>query len=128
MFNRLHCLRFNPVVCCNGVGPIFVHGVSGGGLMALHLLADDPMRWAGLSLWVPLTDLARWHDEDKAADGRYYRDVEACCGGPPGPDTAAGTARSASPTSAHTSSPTKRRTFDRTSKTTSLPVLVDWVI
>ena len=57
--------------------------------MALHLLADDPMRWAGLSLWVPLTDLARWHDEDKAADGRYYRDVEACCGGPPGPDTAA---------------------------------------
>ena len=56
--------------------------------MGLHLLIDDPTRWAALSLWVPITDLARWHGEDEAADdGRYWRDVEACCGGPPGPDT-----------------------------------------
>lgn len=71
-----------------GLGPVFIHGVSGGGHMGLHLLIDNPTRWAALSLWVPITDLARWHDEDEAADdGRYWRDVEACCGGPPGPGT-----------------------------------------
>lgn len=69
------------------VGPVLVHGVSGGGHMALVLAARAPRRWAGVSAWVPISDLARWHAETLAAGQPYWRDLEAVCGGPPpGPE------------------------------------------
>lgn len=71
------------------VGPVYVHGVSGGGHMALVLAGHAPRRWAGVSAWVPITDLERWYGESKAAGNRYWSDLEAVCGGPPNPVTGA---------------------------------------
>jgi len=65
------------------VGPVYVHGVSGGGHMALVLAARAPRRWAGVSAWVPISDLERWHGETKAAGHPYWQDLEAVFGGPP---------------------------------------------
>ena len=48
-----------------------------------------PKLWAGVSAWVPISDLAAWHAECKKASRGYYRNVEAVCGGPPGPTTEA---------------------------------------
>ncbi len=69
------------------VDSVYVHGVSGGGHMALLLAAHSPRRWAGVSSWVPITDLKRWHRESRAAGNDYWRDLEAVCGGPPNPAT-----------------------------------------
>ncbi|MDA1264875.1 MAG: prolyl oligopeptidase family serine peptidase [Planctomycetota bacterium] len=70
------------------VGPIFVHGASGGGHMGLILAGRHPERWAGVSSWVPISDLARWHRESSAASQKYWRDLEGSCGGPPGASAA----------------------------------------
>jgi dipeptidyl aminopeptidase/acylaminoacyl peptidase len=61
---------------------IFLLGGSGGGHMALMIAANAPLRWRGVSAWVPITDLAAWHGEN--AD--YAPHVAACMGGVPGAD------------------------------------------
>lgn len=63
---------------------IYLVGVSGGGFDALLMAGHAPRMWAGVSAWVPITDLRAWYAETKAADRRYWRDIEASCGGPPG--------------------------------------------
>jgi len=68
---------------------IYVAGASGGGHMALAMAHRAPKLWAGVSAWVPISDLAAWHAECKKARRGYYRNVEAVCGGPPGPTTEA---------------------------------------
>jgi dipeptidyl aminopeptidase/acylaminoacyl peptidase len=61
---------------------IFLLGGSGGGHMALMVAGNAPLRWRGVSAWVPITDLAAWHGEN--AD--YAPHVAACVGGKPGSD------------------------------------------
>ena len=68
---------------------IYLVGVSGGGHMALVMAHRAPKLWAGVSAWAGISDLAAWHRECKEAKRHYYRDVEACCFGPPGPATEA---------------------------------------
>lgn len=64
---------------------VYAIGVSGGGMMTLLAAARMPEVWAGASAWVPVTDLAAWHAETRAAGrDKYARDVEQVCGGPPG--------------------------------------------
>lgn len=63
---------------------IYIAGGSGGGHMTLVMAAHAPERWAGASAWGPITDVAAWHAETKAAGAKYYRDIEASCGGAPG--------------------------------------------
>lgn len=67
---------------------IYLVGTSGGGHMALVMAGRAPQVWAGVSAWVPISDLAAWHRQ-RSADGgkrggRYAKNVEAVCGGPPG--------------------------------------------
>jgi dipeptidyl aminopeptidase/acylaminoacyl peptidase len=59
---------------------LFLLGGSGGGHMALMLAAQNPEFWAGVSSWVPITDLTAWHAENPD----YSDHIEACCGGAPG--------------------------------------------
>jgi len=59
---------------------IFLLGGSGGGHMALMVAGDDPLRWRGVSAWVPITDLAAWHGENVD----YAPHLAACMGGKPG--------------------------------------------
>lgn len=63
---------------------IYLAGCSGGGHMALVMAAHAPERWAAVSAWCPITDLAAWHVECIAANLAYAQDLEAVCGGAPG--------------------------------------------
>ena len=68
---------------------IYLLGNSGGGHMALVMAARAPKVWAGVSAWVPISDLAAWHAESVARTNNYAKMLEQSCGGPPGPATEA---------------------------------------
>ena len=68
---------------------IYLMGVSGGGHLALLLAGRTPEVWAGISAWVPITDLNAWYHESKAAGRRYADDIVKSCGGVPAPGSAA---------------------------------------
>jgi len=68
---------------------IYVIGASGGGHMTLMMAAAAPKLWAAASAWVPVTDLFTKHAHSKAAENRYWKMIEACCGGAPGTSEAA---------------------------------------
>jgi pimeloyl-ACP methyl ester carboxylesterase len=68
---------------------IYLVGGSGGGHMSLVMAARAPDLWAGVSAWVPITDLAAWHTESKARKNNYAKMLEQSCGGAPGPATEA---------------------------------------
>lgn len=78
---------------------IYLVGASGGGYMALLMSHRAPQLWAGVSSWVPITDLARWHRQSKEASPprKYYRDLEAVFGGPPDTDERRAAYRERSP-------------------------------
>ena len=63
---------------------IYLYGASGGGHMALMMACAAPKLWAGVSAWVPVTDLARWFAHSDSVGARYAKDIVACCGGKPG--------------------------------------------
>lgn len=67
---------------------IYLVGGSGGGHMSLMMAAKAPQLWAGVSAWVPITDLAAWHAESTARKSKYAKDLERVCGGPPGTSAA----------------------------------------
>lgn len=58
---------------------VYLVGTSGGGYTALLMAGHHPDLWAGVSVWVPISDLTAWH-----AQGRYVGDMENSCGGAPG--------------------------------------------
>ncbi|MGB0578429.1 MAG: alpha/beta hydrolase family protein [Limisphaerales bacterium] len=64
---------------------IYLTGTSGGGHMSLLMAGRAPKIWAGVSSWVPISDVAQWH-RDTTAAGRtkYASDLVKCCGGKPG--------------------------------------------
>jgi dipeptidyl aminopeptidase/acylaminoacyl peptidase len=59
-------------------------GGSGGGHLALQLAGTAPERFAAVSAWVPITNLALWHGENP----NYTKHIAACCGGAPGASAA----------------------------------------
>jgi len=58
---------------------IYLIGTSGGGYTALVMAGHHPDLWAGVSAWVPISDLAAWH-----AQGKHVEALEQSCGGAPG--------------------------------------------
>jgi acetyl esterase/lipase len=68
---------------------IYLVGGSGGGHMSLVMAARTPDLWAGVSAWVPISDLAAWHAESSVRKNNYAQMIEQCCGGKPGPATEA---------------------------------------
>lgn len=68
---------------------IYLIGGSGGGHMSLVMAARAPDLWAGVSAWVPISDLTAWHAESSARKNNYAKMIEQCCGGKPGPATEA---------------------------------------
>lgn len=63
---------------------IYLVGTSGGGHAALMMAGRHPEIWAGVSAWVPISDLAAWYRECKTANLGYAEDIVASCGGRPG--------------------------------------------
>jgi len=64
---------------------IYLIGASGGGHMALLMAARHPEIWAGVSSWVPISDVAAWHTEHlkNGAPDNYAKNIESALGGPP---------------------------------------------
>ena len=62
----------------------FLAGASGGGHMALLVSSYSPSTWTAVSVWIPISDLARWYGELSARKMVYKSDLEKVCGGPPG--------------------------------------------
>lgn len=64
---------------------IYLVGTSGGGHMSLLMAGRAPHLWAGVSAWVPISDVAAWHRQTTEAGRKNYADnCEKACGGPPG--------------------------------------------
>ncbi|MEX0792733.1 MAG: prolyl oligopeptidase family serine peptidase [Pirellulaceae bacterium] len=63
---------------------VYLMGASGGGHASLLMAGRRPDLWAGVSAWVPISDLTAWHAECLAAGRKYHRDIVASCGGLPG--------------------------------------------
>lgn len=63
---------------------IYLAGASGGGHMSLMMAGRAPKLWAGVSAWVPISDLAAWQRECQAAKRHYAGEVVKVCGGEPG--------------------------------------------
>ena len=68
---------------------IYLIGGSGGGHMSLVMATRAPELWAGVSAWVPISDLLAWHAESSARKNNYAKMLEQSCGGAPGPATEA---------------------------------------
>jgi len=58
-------------------------GASGGGYAALLMAGRAPEIWAGVSAWVPISNLAKWHMETTARKLRYAGEIEKSIGGKP---------------------------------------------
>ena len=63
---------------------IYLAGGSGGGHASLLMAGRAPEVWAGVSAWVPITDLRQWYLECKKAGLDYAENIVKSCGGPPG--------------------------------------------
>ena len=59
---------------------VFLLGTSGGGYASLLMAGKRPDLWAGVSAWVPISDLRAWHKECKAKDPSIEADVTECSG------------------------------------------------
>ncbi len=68
---------------------IYLAGASGGGHMALLVAAKRPDIWAGVTAWVPISDLIAWYTQTKEMNLRYWQDIYKSCGGDPTVDSAA---------------------------------------
>ena len=62
---------------------IYLIGASGGGYASLLMAGRAPKIWAGVSAWVPISDLTKWHAETSARKMKYARDIELSIGGKP---------------------------------------------
>lgn len=61
---------------------VYLTGSSGGGHMTLLMAARHPGVWAAASAFVPISDLAAWHEVHAESD--YGAMLRACAGGAPG--------------------------------------------
>jgi hypothetical protein len=59
---------------------VYIVGASGGGYLALCGLMNDIEGVAGYDIWVPISDLAAWHDQTRGT--AYAESVRACTGSP----------------------------------------------
>ena len=68
---------------------IYAVGWSGGGYLGLLLAGRAPEIWAGISAWVPISDLNAWYEESRRLRTKYVNHIEASCGGRPAGETPA---------------------------------------
>ena len=77
---------------------IYAVGWSGGGYLGLLLAGRAPQIWAGVSAWVPISDLNAWYEQSGRLGTKYVREIAASCGGNPvAPGAAADECRKRSP-------------------------------
>ncbi len=62
---------------------IYLIGASGGGYASILMAARTPDIWAGVSAWVPISDIRAWWEQKSAQKSRYAIDIEKSVGGRP---------------------------------------------
>lgn len=63
---------------------IYLVGASGGGYTSLLMASRAPDIWAGVSAWVPISDIhAWWKQKDTGKNSKYARHIEKAVGGRP---------------------------------------------
>ena len=62
---------------------IYAIGYSGGGHLGLLMAGRAPGIWAGVSVWVPISDLTAWYRESQKLGTKYVEEIGASCGGNP---------------------------------------------
>ena len=62
---------------------IYLIGASGGGYASLLMAGRAPEVWAGVSAWVPILDLVKWHEETSKRKLGYAGQIEKSIGGKP---------------------------------------------
>lgn len=62
---------------------VYLIGGSGGGYTALMMAAKAPKLWAGVSAWVPISDIRAWWEQKSVQNSRYAKDIEKVVGGRP---------------------------------------------
>ena len=65
---------------------IYLIGCSGGGYASLLMAGRQPEIWAGVSAWVPISDIYAWweeRDQGSKKNSRYARNIETVIGGRP---------------------------------------------
>lgn len=67
---------------------IYLVGASGGGYTSLLMAGRTPNIWAGVSVWVPITNLTDWYFECRSLTCGHADDIAKSCGGSPGTSTA----------------------------------------
>ena len=68
---------------------VYAVGWSGGGYLGLLLAGRVLEIWAGISAWVPISDLNAWYEQSRRLGTKYAREIAASCGGRPVGDSAA---------------------------------------
>lgn len=69
---------------------IYLVGVSGGGHAALLMAGRAPKVWAGVSAWVPISDIrAWWSQKSRGRKSKYAKHIELAVGGRPDVDARA---------------------------------------
>jgi dienelactone hydrolase len=68
---------------------IYAVGWSGGGYLGLLLAGRAPEIWAGVSAWVPISDLNAWYKESRRLGTKYVREIATSCGGNPAGEVSA---------------------------------------
>lgn len=63
---------------------VYLVGTSGGGYAALLMAGRRPELWAGVSAWVPISDLSAWYAHCRTHGLIYQHDIAVSCGGAPG--------------------------------------------
>jgi predicted peptidase len=65
---------------------IYLIGSSGGGYASILMAGRKPEIWAGVSAWVPISDIRAWweqKDKSKGRDRKYAKHIEKSVGGSP---------------------------------------------
>ena len=68
---------------------IYLVGASGGGHASLLMAGRAPEIWAGVSAWVPISDLGVWWKQKSEMGSKYATHIEKAVGGKPDQDEAA---------------------------------------
>jgi dipeptidyl aminopeptidase/acylaminoacyl peptidase len=56
---------------------VYAVGWSGGGYLGLLLAGRVPEMWAGISAWVPISDLNAWYEQSRRLGTKYAREIAA---------------------------------------------------
>ena len=62
---------------------LYLIAVSGGAIVALNFIFENPHAFSGASLWSPVTDLRKWHQQLQNTSWRYLHEMENILQGSP---------------------------------------------